>query len=460
MTNPVQRRRLRSVLIAILVVLVAAGAHQLWDYIELRRLVAEIQAVQAAGDPVTERSAFQARRNALYFSGDTESSPAGRVYVAAGLAAVVPYSPLNAITVPLREWLAGAGPALSDGARERLRVLAADSADALMLADKASVLSYAGLPPGTEYNYRSSHLIALSHIMAGRTLSLSLSGDGDAAIASALSSLQLRRALKEVRWPSTGGHETGAILSLTRASAPALARLQQALEAEDAVDRIVDDLATSRAREIEQLWARHYGGDPHAPDNYRLPSRGLRQLISRPLTSRRAVARMRVWSDVIAAARKPWTEKLTAIAEVEKKHGLGMSDMPGTLFPERLLRFGAVTPAGIAIDRSAAAAIGVERFRRDHAEMLPDSLAQLVPRYLTGIPIDPFSGASLLYVKDDVSYTVYSVGSDRLDDRGDLISELVKVQKQGYGLRRLRGRDVGIRVLSAARPASAPPGPR
>ncbi len=63
----------------------------------------------------------------------------------------------------------------------------------------------------------------------------------------------------------------------------------------------------------------------------------------------------------------------------------------------------------------ALAAIKAHQLERGH---FPETLGQLVPEYLTEIPMDPFIGEPLKYVTNQDSATVYSVGFDLKDDHG------------------------------------------
>ena len=65
-------------------------------------------------------------------------------------------------------------------------------------------------------------------------------------------------------------------------------------------------------------------------------------------------------------------------------------------------------------------AVAVERYRRDHGELLPNDLQDLVPTYLPAVPIDPFSGQEMRFAKVADGYVAYSVGSNRRDDGGDV----------------------------------------
>src|SRR5262249_49153376 len=52
----------------------------------------------------------------------------------------------------------------------------------------------------------------------------------------------------------------------------------------------------------------------------------------------------------------------------------------------------------------------------------PIGLELLVPQYLRRLPIDPFSGAALVYRPQGTNWLLYSIGPDGLDDGGKPIS--------------------------------------
>jgi len=71
----------------------------------------------------------------------------------------------------------------------------------------------------------------------------------------------------------------------------------------------------------------------------------------------------------------------------------------------------------IAQLRTARVGLAVQRYRLATGN-LPDTLADLVPTYLDAVPEDPFDGRSLRYEKLETGFVVYSVGEDRRDDGG------------------------------------------
>jgi hypothetical protein len=73
--------------------------------------------------------------------------------------------------------------------------------------------------------------------------------------------------------------------------------------------------------------------------------------------------------------------------------------------------------AAIARLRTAQVAVAVERYRLATGG-LPDTLAELVPRYLDTVPKDPFDGKDLRYKKLDIGFVIYSIGEDETDNGG------------------------------------------
>jgi hypothetical protein len=59
----------------------------------------------------------------------------------------------------------------------------------------------------------------------------------------------------------------------------------------------------------------------------------------------------------------------------------------------------------------------VQRYRLA-AGGLPETLAELVPKYLDTVPKDPFDGDDMRYEKLAAGFVVYSVGEDLSDDGG------------------------------------------
>lgn len=452
------RPAIRNLAIVVAVVLLPVAAHQLWDYLELRRLIAEIEAIRAKGEPVTEQEAGVARAPQ-----PGEPQRAGRMYMAAALMAANTDRAVFPAVSGVHEWLSGAIPDAPAGAAERLRAVISESSQALALADEAGTLAFQGFPAGTDYSYRTGELMTLSRLMVARSIGLAMTGQADAAIESTMSGLRLRRALRDSRWPPGFGDrgEVPAILSLSPPTPGALRRLQDQLQADEA-DHAVEDVLFERARNLESVWRRYYGSQPDAPRQYRLRSRTLTETVMRPWITRQTVRALRVWAELVEAVRTPWPGRVDAAAAMAMKYGGEQEEFsappagPMTAIRraaryQRLNAYQAfsqiVLPNGVVSHRASIAAIAVERYRRDHAGALPATLLELVPRYLPAVPEDPVTGQPLLFRQDAAAYAIYSVGIDKKDDGGDLNSDLLKVIKQGFGRRIIGGADLGVRVV-------------
>lgn len=64
-----------------------------------------------------------------------------------------------------------------------------------------------------------------------------------------------------------------------------------------------------------------------------------------------------------------------------------------------------------------AAHLALRRFWLARNEY-PETLDELVPRYLQAVPLDPFADRELIYKKLATGYLLYSIGHDRVDDGG------------------------------------------
>jgi hypothetical protein len=99
--------------------------------------------------------------------------------------------------------------------------------------------------------------------------------------------------------------------------------------------------------------------------------------------------------------------------------------------------------------RCAAVGVAAERFRLAHGRW-PVELVEIQMDILTAVPLDPFDGQPLRYVKRDDGVTVYSIGPDGTDDGGN-----IPVGKTSNRT----GQDIGFRLYDPARrglPAKPP----
>lgn len=442
------RPTIRRIAIVALVVLLPIAAHSLWDYLEVQRLVREIERIQAKREPVTEQQATGRRHVS------PENLGAAAYYAAAGMLALGtnPYT----VNTPIREWLAGATATqpVPQPLVTALQDLLAASGDALALADKAALLPFSGFVAGTEYSYRTASMGSVAELVSARSLGLSIAGQGDAALDSVIAGLQARRALEESRGWFAGRADVAAVLSFADPSPAALERVQTAFEQADNPEQALAHFLRERARYLEMIWHRFYGHSPDAPRQYRLPVRGVVETIVRPWRSHKLVETLQLWARLVEVARQPWPQRAEAgarvIASAEQELDPRYSrfyfplmgrDLPLGVFAR------AIDATPLIIDRCSIAAVAVERFKHDTGT-LPATLSDLAPQYLASVPIDPLSGRPLLFRSSADGYTIYSVGQNGRDDGGNLTAP-APAERRRLG-RRANSPDIGIRVVTAS----------
>lgn len=80
--------------------------------------------------------------------------------------------------------------------------------------------------------------------------------------------------------------------------------------------------------------------------------------------------------------------------------------------------------------------LALRAYEIDHAGVYPDRLDQLIPKYLSRVPLDPFASdlGPLKYRRIGKSYLLYSVGPDGVDDGGKpfLNTKCKKVDARSY----------------------------
>jgi hypothetical protein len=123
---------------------------------------------------------------------------------------------------------------------------------------------------------------------------------------------------------------------------------------------------------------------------------------------------------LISAARQEGPGRIQGGAAVEERF-----DQDRLVWAHRVARGQFVAfDSLLAIDsrrlnllRSAQTACAVERFRLKH-QRLPERLEDLVPEFLSSVPLDAVSGQSLKYRIRNKGFVVYGVGDDGADNGG------------------------------------------
>ena len=132
-----------------------------------------------------------------------------------------------------------------------------------------------------------------------------------------------------------------------------------------------------------------------------------------------AVIYLDLMDGYLKAAQLPMHERLEAVNAVDTRlrstsrvHVMLHSIMPA------LSRITTIETRAVARLRSARVALAIQRYRLA-AGAPPDKLADLVPAYLETVPKDPFDGNELRYRELDAGgFVVYSIGEDLSDDGG------------------------------------------
>ena len=417
------RSSLRWLAIVAFAILIPIAAHSLWDYVEVRRLVREIEAIRAKGEPVRERDAVGGTERV-----PSEEPSAGSYYLAGGMLAL--RSSSVRVTTPIREWLAEPNPDREALAKlaPPLQALVRDSRDALMLADRAGQLPFDGFAAGTG--------LQLPH--GQRELSLGVDHGAHAQLERRGRWRRGRRFPD--RWSADPARASGNRVDVRERAAgggraePVAAHRRRAGAAARppwrrrmAEEQGLEDFLRQRARALDATWLRYYGSNPNAPERYTLPMRSLTETVMRPRFTHDTVAGLRLWAELTEVVKLPWPEKGVRSSEILARY---RDDQPQRTAvytpisqPRALGAFSqAVDATPLILDRSSRVAVAVERFRRDRAA-LPGALTDLVPAYFSDVPADPHSGRPLLFRPAAGAYTIYSVGPDQKDDGGDLTSE-------------------------------------
>jgi len=310
---------------------------------------------------------------------------------------------------------------------------------ALELADAAGALQFEHFGDGTAYPYRTARLEWLSRLCSVRTMLFALAGDGRKAIHWLSINARLQRTFQR-RSPSPSFVPDAAaqlmfILALEQVSEEDLLTAATSLRDLDTDGGLDAVIADEHAATIWQAYSVEAGlGSPTGGLFAAWPS----TIAPRPWRARQLRRRLAFLSEAAEAARLPWPKRLDTLAELAVAVP---TDIASTaLHAERVLR----SAQDLATLRCAYVAIAVERYRVRY-KRLPDSLRDLVPAFLAETPRDPFSGNPLLFKRESLGYSVYSVWLNRRDDQGAFQGS------EGLRLEMLRSaRDFGIRIAKPA----------
>jgi hypothetical protein len=138
----------------------------------------------------------------------------------------------------------------------------------------------------------------------------------------------------------------------------------------------------------------------------------------RPLVNETALYTLNLWELVEPAFRHPFFESNEDREQFKKKIenvprryisiGYGVPNFSATFVKET------DREADLAVARVGLAC----RIFKSRRGRFPENLSELAPDIVKEIPIDPYTGATLIYKKSEEGFIVYSIGSNGKDDGG------------------------------------------
>ncbi len=417
--RPGFRRAIR----VLLPVLIAVAAWQIWDNAETRSvepLLARVRAAVLSRPVVNQGSRLQPW---------DQANGAARLYAAAAMAA----NSAGASRVYF-DLVASQRSALAGGVAPPADVAAKAAAfvdenlPALRLLDEANRLPFREFGAAQDFTLRLSGLLHVARAAAYRTLGFIQTGDAGAAVDSLLARVRLLRAFRydgwgdgetEAREALSLGTDVGILLTWTD---PDPARLNELAQALGGVEEQMD---LGRAFAVMALSRYDFAQAAGGGRSWQYGSLGVPL---RPAFNHNARLLLEVADDALAAAAKPWPERLQAVGALSDRSSWVPLPPPIPRGAWRIAdRFKALTASmasAVASLRAAQAALRLDAG-------LPAEVAA-----------DPFTGRPLLESRHDDGYTIYSVGPNGADDGGTLAAALPKGQRPGTG----RPPDVGVRV--------------
>lgn len=390
MTNlkrpPVVRPAFLKLSLFIAVLLLPFVSHAVWDYVEMRRLDAQINAVIEKNEPVLPEVY---RRP--YVPGESE-----RLYLAATALAADQTQPASDFVYrPEKfDW--------SAASLATLKRILEKYEEALTFLDRAAELPFHGFRPGINFGPGFSNVLTLA---GARAAVRAADGDGDGAIDSVFAQVRARRTMRGVSGSGRSAFFLNEIMTRARPGRSSLERLAAALGEADDDAELAQWFIEQRAGLIN---------DSHAVAAR--PSRPLtwEDHFLRPWQAHELNWQLDVYARLIAAAREPWPARFDRLMAVGETPYPIQNVTPVEMLQSLLWS----SAAPLAILRANRVVVAIERYKRDHNEQLPDTPEQLVPSYLASLPIDPFSGQPLIVKRSGSNYSVYSVSMNRRDDGG------------------------------------------
>ena len=430
-TVPGKKRKLKISYILLILLLICAVAFTLYRLNLKKKLRARIEAIRAAGYPVTCEeldkwySIPDTAENAAYVILDAfeyYQEPQDR-----DLLPIVGKAKLPARTEPLPKEMG-----------DLIAKYLSDNKQTLELLHEAAVLEHGRYPIDLSLGHETSlyHLADIRRCSFLLELEAFYSAENkrqDIVVQSIKSTFGVACSLAEE--PYTGSHHVRIscqwlavsalerVINRTNLSDEQLAELSQVIAS--AQER--SDTGISRALVGQRCYVLSIFQEPASLRGMKIGSHG--QTIDVPVPILQAykalgladmdtIEYLDMMDEYIKAPQLPPHLRLKAVEATESKIlSISKSRILLRTFAPAFKSLIKVDLRNLAELRTAQAAIAIQRYRLAKGE-LPDQLKDLVPDYLDSVPTDPFDGKELRYKKLDTGFVVYSIGEDLRDNGG------------------------------------------
>jgi hypothetical protein len=429
----------------VLIAMVSLAAFILVGYFIERQLGTEIVKISQAGEPVTFADLqpvpiLGAIGNdaAVYYFEALSSIPPGDVE---NLRRIRIFYHKNIVSLPPNQF--------PGDTREKVTQNLVGLKPMLEKLDKSADLPLSNFDIGIEQGMevcqtRLGSVRAAVLLLSLRTLESILSGDGDTAANSIISSLKMMRIFDfrptmtvyttKILFVAQLCQDIYILLEYSRPSDKSLLKLQKVLSETVGPDALEKMFYAERVYQIElgrnlipeKISSRLLQEKvSDLPERLSLPGNRWGRLRLRQL----ATGFLRDMAWLITSVRLPWPEPLDTITA----HVTTSKEKSNSLLTNSATSI-SITAETVTFVRCTTLLIAIERYRRTH-DQLPGSLDDMVPNYIDSVPLDPFTGQKLLYNYDKEGYVVYSAGNNRQDDGGFVIRKPDQPVRLDHGIR-------------------------
>jgi len=428
---PAGKSSFRRVAIALLVFFFMVGLNAVQDYREARRVSVVLDRLQSAGVPTGLKPPLPASA----IAGDS-----GALYAAAALLTGSRAAVIDRVAKVAEAEMAK-GP-LTKATLAQVGEMLGSQRDIFDLIDRAGTQPFSGFAAGTLYGYQTFYMAELYRLASQRSVYLASSGNATDATSALLSELALFRSAGSPlgdgvlpdRFP-TAEHIALAVSQVS--SAQNLQALASAVQAADDDAALARQLDRRRAQSIERFVGRARYGAGLSWDS-----------LVRPWAAGAFLRNLDLFGEKAATVRRPWPDRLDVAQTPTSGTARWFSNWvgePAGLPNEAIL----VIARDVAAMRAAAMVVAVERYRLAHGGAYPASADELVPQFITSLPIDPYSGKPMRFLASANDYTVYSIGPDRTDNNGAITGAAASGFAGSSRQARAPAGDIGLRIAKS-----------